>query len=96
MNNSEIDGPRACRTDELHEMIALVDSVMREGSDQTFLTDYPLVYMDSNLQNIFIVKVNGEMASVVPYFPREVVCEVESGFLSRNVQSLPNCSSAGS
>ncbi len=75
MHTLEIDGPRACRNDELHEMIALVDAVMRAGSDQTFLTDYPLVYRDSNLQNISINKVNGEIVSVVPYFPRKVAID---------------------
>lgn len=75
MNPPDIDGPRACRQHELDEVIALVDGVMREGSHQSFLTDYPLVYQDGNLQNIFVIKVNGDMASVVPFLPREVAIE---------------------
>jgi len=90
MHTLEIDGPRACRNDELHEMISLVDSVMRVGSDQTFLTDYPLVYRESNLQNIFIIKVKGEIVSVVPYFPREVSidgCRFTIGIISPTATS---------
>ena len=75
MNSPDIDGPRACRKHELHDVIALVNAVMREGSDQSFLTDYPLVYQDNNLPNIFVIKVDGDMASVVPFLPRQVVVE---------------------
>ena len=90
MHTLEIDGPRACRKHELHEMIALGDAVMRAGSDQTFLTDYPLVYRDSNLQNIFIMKVKGEIVSVVPYFPRKVTidgCRFTIGIISPTATS---------
>jgi len=71
-------------------MIALVDSALRKGADQSLLTDYPLVYQDSNMQNIFVIKVNGEMASVVPYFPRKVVfhgCRFKIGIISPTATS---------
>ena len=90
MQYAEIDGPRACREDERDKMIALVDDVMRDGIDQTFLTDYPLVYQDSNLQNIFIIQEKREMASVVPYLPREVVvdgCQFSIGIISPTATS---------
>lgn len=70
MDASAIDGPRRCEDAELSDMIALADAVMREGSDQSFLTDYPLVYAEENRENIRILKADGEMAAVVPFIPR--------------------------
>ena len=61
--------------DDLPELIALVDAVMRDGSDQSFLTDYPLVYRDGNLKNIHVVKVGGAIVAEVPYIPKWVRCE---------------------
>ena len=75
MNGISFDGPRACRKDEIPEVIALVDKAMRESSDQTMLTDYPLVYQDDNLDNIRILKKDGELVSVVPFIPWEVRIE---------------------
>src|SRR5579872_5636407 len=70
-----IDGPRACTRAELPELIALVDNAMRQGSDQSMLTDYPLVYLDKNLENIRLLKVDGEAAAEVPVLPRTVVTD---------------------
>ena len=68
MESLKIDGPRACTKADLPEVIALVDSELgRRGTDQTMLTDYPLVYQDKNLENVRILRVNGELASVVPF-----------------------------
>lgn len=53
-------------------MIALVDGAMRGGTNQSLLTDYPLVYRESNLSNVYILRVDGEMAAVVPFIPREI------------------------
>jgi hypothetical protein len=71
----EIDGPRGCRKAEVAEVIALVDGEMRQGSGQSMGTDYPLVYLDGNTENLRILKVGGELASVVPFIPRPVVVE---------------------
>ena len=38
-----IDGPRGCRASEFEEVIALINSVFRTGTDQDIRTDYPLV-----------------------------------------------------
>jgi len=67
-----VDGPRACRSDELTEMIALANSVMRDGSDQSFLTDYPLVYTAENLHNVQVMKAADTIVSVVPYIPKQI------------------------
>jgi GNAT superfamily N-acetyltransferase len=62
--------PTACTPDDLPAVIALVNSALREGSDQSMLTDYPLVYLPQNLPNIFVTKVAGDMAAEVPFIPR--------------------------
>src|SRR5207249_614203 len=75
----------ACTKAEVPEMIAMINSVMRQGSDQSFLTDYPRVYDDVNLENIFILKAAGEMACVVPFVPRSVEmagCRFRVGIIS--------------
>ena len=58
---------------------------MREGSDQTMLADYPLVYLNSNLDNIRVFKSNGRVVSVVPFLPRPVTiddCSFSIGIIS--------------
>jgi predicted N-acetyltransferase YhbS len=68
-----IDGPRAARADDVPEIIALVDAEMRAGSDQSLLTDYPLVYAASNLHNVRVLRIDGELVSVVPVLPRDAL-----------------------
>jgi len=82
--------PHHCLPDEKDQMIALVDLVMREGIDQTFETDYPLVYQDQNMENIFIIKADDKIASVVPVLPREVGvdnCHFNIGIISPTATS---------
>jgi len=68
MPTLKIDGPRACTPAEVPEVIALVDAALgRHGTGQSLLTDYPLVYEEQNLANVRILKVDGELASVVPF-----------------------------
>ncbi len=63
-----MDGPRACTPADLTDVIALVDVALnRPGTGQTFLTDYPVVYERKNLENIRILRVDGELAAVVPF-----------------------------
>ena len=73
MNSLKENKPQACSKSDLQKMIALVDAVMRKETDQTFLTDYPLVYKETNLQNIFIIKAKDEIVSVVPFIPKNIV-----------------------
>jgi len=67
-----VDGPRSCRPDELAGVIALVDAAMREGSDQSLLTDYPLVYAPENLPNVQVVTVDGRVVATAPVLPRTI------------------------
>jgi GNAT superfamily N-acetyltransferase len=68
-----IDGPRPAVPADVPEVVALVDAAMRAGTEQTLLTDYPLVYDVANLRNVRVLRVSGELASVVPVLPREAV-----------------------
>jgi GNAT superfamily N-acetyltransferase len=67
-----VDGPRSCRPDELPQVIGLVDAAMRQGSEQTMLTDYPLVYAPDNLANVQVVAVDGRLVATAPFLPRQV------------------------
>ena len=67
-----MDGPRSCRPDELPQVIALVDAAMREGSDQTLFTDYPLVYAPENLANVQVIAVDGRVVATAPVLPRVI------------------------
>lgn len=52
---------------------------------QSLRTDYPLVYREENLENVRILRVNGELASVVPFIPWPVVaadCRLTVGGIS--------------
>ena len=62
------EGPRKCAKDETSQVIAIVDAAMRQGSDQTFFDDYPLVYGAANLDRVRIITVDGNVVSVVPYY----------------------------
>ncbi len=73
MKQPGIDGPRACTQADLPGVISVADAALREGSNQTFLTDYPLVYRPANLANVSILKVDGQVVSVVPFIPWQVV-----------------------
>ena len=64
-----------CTQRELPEVIGLVDDAMRQGMDQTMLTDYPLVYQESNHPNIRIIKVDERTVSVVPFLLRSIDTE---------------------
>ena len=45
-----IDGPRGCRASEFEEVIGLINSVFRTGTDQDIRTDYPLVFNHSKIE----------------------------------------------
>lgn len=85
MSCATIQSLQTCTKADLPEAITLVDEAMRQGTDQTMLTDYPLVYRDENLPNIQILKVDGDVVSVVPFIPRPIVmdgCRFTVGIIS--------------
>lgn len=68
-----IDGPRGCRASEFEEVIALINSVFRAGTDQDIRTDYPLVFNQSKMEYMRILKVDGVVVAHVPVWGREAV-----------------------
>ncbi len=56
--------------EDLPGIITLVDSVMREGSKQSMLTDYPLVFRKENRENMHVIKTGGRIVAEVPFIPR--------------------------
>jgi GNAT superfamily N-acetyltransferase len=70
-----VDGPRPALPGDVAEVVALVDAAMRAGTDQSMLTDYPLVYAADNLVNVRVLRVDGELVSVVPVIPRAAVLQ---------------------
>ncbi len=68
-----MEGPRACKKEEFEEVIALMNSVFREGTDQDISTDYPLVFNKSQLKNMRIIKEDDRVVCHVPIVPQEVV-----------------------
>jgi GNAT superfamily N-acetyltransferase len=61
--------PAACQRDDLPGVIRIVDAALRAGSDQSLLTDYPLVYRDANLTNISLIRADGRVVAEVPFLP---------------------------
>ncbi len=68
-----IDGPRGCRASEFEEVIALINSVFRTGTDQDIRTDYPLVFNHSKMEYMRILKVDEVVVAHVPVWGREAV-----------------------
>ena len=68
-----IDGPRACRASEFEEVIALINQVFRAGTDQDICTDYPLVFNQSKMEYMRILKLDGKVVAHVPVWLREAV-----------------------
>jgi GNAT superfamily N-acetyltransferase len=72
MVTPSVEGPRGCRPEDLAGVIGLVDAAMRQGSDQTMLTDYPLVYASANLPNVQVVLEGGRPVATAPVLPKRV------------------------
>ena len=72
MVSGMVDGPRGTTPNDLLGVIGLVDAAMRQGSDQTMRSDYPLVYADANLPNVQVVLVDGRPVATAPVLPKRV------------------------
>jgi GNAT superfamily N-acetyltransferase len=67
-----MDGPRACREDLLDEVVSLINSEFRAGTDQDIQTDYPLIFNRAGLEHMRITGVDGRVIAHAPVAPREV------------------------
>ena len=68
--SARVDGPRACRPEELPQVTELIDGIFRGGSDQHIATDYPLVFTPRNAQRSRVLAVDGRIVAHVPAAPR--------------------------
>lgn len=85
INSMHIEDPRGCTPDDREDVVALIDSVLRIGSTQSMATDYPLVYREDNLGNVRVIRADGRLVTVVPFFPWDVRhegCELRLGIIS--------------
>ena len=83
-----IEGPRGCRASEFEEVIALINSVFRAGTDQDIRTDYPLVFNHSKMEYMRLLKVDGTVVAHVPVWPREAIAgndRLQFGIISPTV-----------
>ena len=77
MKTGGLCGPRACREWEVEEMVALVNAIFREGTDQHIATDYPLIFREPRLDLHRVLSVDGRIVAHVPVAPREVVNDAD-------------------
>ena len=65
------DGPRAPRPDELNDLIAHVNRVMREevGAAPTYAEEWPRIFRPSNLENIRLIRLDGPIVSAAAIYP---------------------------
>ena len=65
------DGPRAPRRDELNDLIAHVNRVMREemGAAPTYAEEWPRIFRPSNLENIRLIRLDGRVVSAAAIYP---------------------------
>ncbi|MCL0099859.1 GNAT family N-acetyltransferase [Dehalococcoidia bacterium] len=70
-----MEGPRACRMDEVEEVFELINGTFFEGGDRDVRNDYPLVYDPVMLKYRRVVKEDGKVVAHVPVAPRKIVAE---------------------
>lgn len=67
-----LDGPRACGAEEFDQVLATLNRVFRDGSDQDVRTDYPLIFDPGRRELMRVVVIEGEVVAHVPVAPRQV------------------------
>ena len=70
----DIDGPRACRKDELSELLELVNYVFRviHGRPPSIESDYPQIYNPDNLEYVRVIKAEGRIRASVGMYPSAI------------------------
>jgi len=82
----EIEGPRGAKVDELGEVLDLVNLVFRtsRGMKPTMQEEFPLLFNESNVENLRIIKVNGKVVSHVGIFECDAIiygCRLKVGMI---------------
>ena len=68
-----MEGPRACKPEELKDVVEFINSIFRPDSDQSIDTDYPLIFNLDKLDYMRIIKTDGKIASHVPVAHRHII-----------------------
>ena len=73
---TDFDGPRPCRPEELDELLELVNPVFRtsKGRPPTIASDYPQIYRESNLDNVYLIRVDGAIRACAGTMPTQIAC----------------------
>ena len=68
-----VDGPHAPGPDELDDLLAHVNRVMRVevGADPTYVQQWPRIYGPDNLDNIRMIRVDGRIVSSAAIYPHD-------------------------
>lgn len=66
-----MEGPRACKKDEIQQVISLTNETFRNspGMFKTMHKEFPLLLSEKNLDNMRVISVDGEIAADVNYYP---------------------------
>jgi len=68
-----IEGPRACRQEELDSAIDLADRVFRVGWGSSMRDDFPLLFAESNLDRLRVFSDGGRVVSLVGMVERDIL-----------------------
>lgn len=70
-------GPRACKKEELSQVVELINTTFRsdEGLHPTMGQEFPLLLGEENLDNIRVISVEGQIAADVNYYPSKIYME---------------------
>ncbi len=68
-----MEGPRACKPEELNDVVGFINSIFRPDSDQSIDTDYPLIFNLNKLDYMRIIKIDGQVVAHVPVAPRNII-----------------------
>lgn len=72
-----MEGPRACKTEELSEVVDLINETFRTsaGLNPTMGQEFPLLLSEENIDNMRVISVEGNIAADVNYYPSKMNIE---------------------
>ena len=65
-----MDGPRACRPDELDSMRQLQDTVFRPSGDLSMFDEFPTMFAPGNCERLRVIAEDGRIVSAINYVAR--------------------------
>ena len=77
-----MDGPRACRPEELDSLKRVEDAVFRPGVGTSMFDEFPTLLCESNVEDIRVMVDDGEVVSAIAFQTRDVVVFVRRAYFS--------------